>query len=90
LRFNSIDLKRNSSLDKVLLYVIQKAAEGEIELQKLVVEDAPGLGTATVRCIFPCFNFGFYALYMGTTLPGLLLSVPYSVSEERSPAPDTC
>jgi hypothetical protein len=27
---------------------------------------------------------------MGTTLPGLLLSVPYSVSEERSPAPNTC
>jgi hypothetical protein len=28
--------------------------------------------------------------YMGTTLPGLLLLVPYLVSEERSPAPDTC
>jgi hypothetical protein len=25
-------------------------------------------------------------LYMGTTLPGLLLSVPYLVSEERSPS----
>jgi hypothetical protein len=27
---------------------------------------------------------------MRATLPGLLLSVPYLVSEERSPAPDTC
>jgi hypothetical protein len=35
---------------------------------------------------FACWN----TVYMGTTLPGLLLSVPYSVSEERSPAPDTC
>jgi hypothetical protein len=32
----------------------------------------------------------FRLVYMGTTLLGLLLSVPHLVSEERSPVPDTC
>ena len=48
LSLSGIDLKRNSSLDKVLMYVLQRAAEGGVQLERLVVEDAPGLGTATV------------------------------------------